>query len=54
MVAPLIRDLGVAVAMRNDPATVRLVLNAQAGKAGPPMFGKDLHTGDWSWGVLRA
>ncbi|HTD52064.1 MAG TPA: hypothetical protein VK780_03485, partial [Thermoanaerobaculia bacterium] len=43
VVAPLIRDLGAALAMRADPATVRMVLNAQMGKAGPPMEGKDLH-----------
>ena len=31
-----------------------MVLNAQMGKAGPPMNGKDLHTGDFEWGVLPA
>ncbi|HSS44861.1 MAG TPA: thiamine pyrophosphate-dependent enzyme, partial [Thermoanaerobaculia bacterium] len=54
VVAPLIRDLGVVLAMRNDPQTVRMVLNAQMGKAGPPMDGKDLHIGDFSWGILPA
>src|SRR4029077_16018219 len=33
---------------------VRMVLNAQMGKAGPPMEGKDLHVGDFSWGILPA
>ncbi len=54
VVAPVIRDLGVALAMRHDEEAVRMVLNAQMGKAGPPMQGKDLHLGDWSWGVLPA
>src|SRR5688572_13114208 len=52
VVGPVIRDLGVALAMRSDPATVRMVLNAQMGKQGPPMEGKDLHIGDFDWGVL--
>jgi 2-oxoisovalerate dehydrogenase E1 component len=54
VVAPLIRDLGVALAMRPDPAAVRMVLSAQMAKAGPPMNGKDLHIGDLSWGILPA
>jgi 2-oxoisovalerate dehydrogenase E1 component len=54
VVAPLIRDLGAALAMRPGPETVRMVLNAQMGKAGPPMNGKDLHVGDFSWGILPA
>jgi 2-oxoisovalerate dehydrogenase E1 component len=54
VVGPIIRDLGVALAMRPEPATVRMVLNAQMAKAGPPMGGKDLHIGDWEWGVLPA
>jgi 2-oxoisovalerate dehydrogenase E1 component len=29
-------------------------MTAQMGKDGPPMFGKDLHTGDFEWGVLPA
>ena len=56
VVAPLIRDVGVALAMRPEsaavPEAVRMVLNAQMAKAGPPMNGKDLHVGDWDWGVL--
>ena len=54
VVGPIIRDLGVALAMRPEPATVRMVLNAQMGKAGPPMNGKDLHIGDLTWGILPA
>ncbi len=54
VVAPLIRDLGAALAMRPEPETVRMVLNAQTGKAGPPMEGKDLHVGDFAWGILPA
>src|SRR5262249_10732836 len=54
VVAPLIRDLGGGVAMRPEGETVRMVLNAQRGKAGPPMGGKDLHVGDFSWGILPA
>ena len=37
-----------------DAATVRMVLNAQMGKEGPPMDGKDLHIGDFEWGILPA
>ncbi|HTO88338.1 MAG TPA: thiamine pyrophosphate-dependent enzyme [Thermoanaerobaculia bacterium] len=54
VVAPLIRDLGAALAMRPGGETIRMVLNAQMGKAGPPMDGKDLHIGDFSWGILPA
>jgi 2-oxoisovalerate dehydrogenase E1 component len=54
VVGPIIRDLGVAVAMRPEPATIRMVLNAQMAKDGPPMRGKDLHIGDWECGVLPA
>ena len=54
VVAPLIRDLGVALAMKPDVDTVRLVLSAQMAKAGPPMNGKDLHIGDFSHGILPA
>ena len=43
VVGPMIRDLGVALAMRGDAEAVRMVLNAQAAKDGPPMNGKDLH-----------
>ncbi len=52
VVAPLIRDLGAALAMRPEAESVRLVLSAQMGKAGPPMDGKDLHLGDFAWGIL--
>ena len=54
VVGPIIRDLGVALAMRPEPATVRMVLNAQMGKDEAPMHGKDLHVGDFAWGVLPA
>jgi 2-oxoisovalerate dehydrogenase E1 component len=54
VVGPIIRDLGVALAMRPEPATVRMVLNAQMGKAGPPMDGRDLHIGDFDWGIVPA
>ena len=54
VVSPMIRDLGVVLAMHNDRSTVRMVLSAQMGKAGPPMNGKDLHVGDFDRGVLPA
>lgn len=54
VVAPLIRDLGIALAMRPDAEAVRMVLSAQMAKAGPPMDGRDLHLGDMAWGVLPA
>lgn len=54
VVAPLIRDLGAALAMHPEAETVRMVLSAQMGKAGPPMDGRDLHIGDFSRGVLPA
>ena len=54
VIGPIIRDVGAALAMRNDPATVRMVLNAQMGKAGPPMDGRDLHIGDFEWGIVPA
>jgi 2-oxoisovalerate dehydrogenase E1 component len=42
-------------ANRQPPTeAIRMVLNAQMAKAGPPMNGKDLHVGDWSHGVLPA
>ena len=50
VVAPVIRDIGIALAMRHDAEAVRNVLTAQMGKDGPPMFGKDLHTGDFELG----
>ena len=54
VVAPLIRDLGVALAMRPDADAVRMVLSAQMAKAGPPMEGKDLHIGDFTSGIIPA
>ena len=54
VVGPLIRDLGVAMAMRPAPETVRMVLSGQMAKAGPPMQGRDLHIGDLGWGILPA
>jgi 2-oxoisovalerate dehydrogenase E1 component len=54
VVAPLIRDLGVTIAMRAEPETIRRVLSAQMGKAGPPMNGKDLHIGDMQYGIWPA
>jgi 2-oxoisovalerate dehydrogenase E1 component len=54
VISPMIRDLGAVIAMRNDRDTIRMVLNAQMGKAGPPMNGKDLHVGDWEHGILPA
>jgi 2-oxoisovalerate dehydrogenase E1 component len=54
VVGPIIRDVGVALAMRPEPITVRMILNAQMGKQGPPMQGKDLHMGDIDWGILPA
>lgn len=54
VVAPLIRDLGVALAMSPTADTVRMVLSAQMAKAGPPMNGKDLHVGDFASGIFPA
>jgi 2-oxoisovalerate dehydrogenase E1 component len=57
VVAPVIRDLGVALAMRPGEGVaemIRAVLSAQMAKAGPPMEGKDFHLGDFGWGVLPA
>ena len=54
VVAPLIRDLGVALAMNPVGDAVRLVLSAQIAKSGPPMHGRDLHVGDFTSGVLPA
>lgn len=54
VVAPLIRDAGAALGMHPEPETVRRILAAQMGKAGPPMDGKDLHIGDFDRGVLPA
>jgi 2-oxoisovalerate dehydrogenase E1 component len=52
VIGPVIRDLGITMAMRPEPGTVRMVLNAQMGKAGPPLDGKDLHIGDFRNGIL--
>ena len=54
VIAPLIRDLGVALAMSPTPGMIRMVLSAQMGKADLPMHGKDLHVGDFSKGILPA
>jgi 2-oxoisovalerate dehydrogenase E1 component len=54
VVAPVIRDIGAALAMRHDAEAVRMIFTAQMGKDGPPMYGRDLHTGDFAWGVLPA
>ena len=54
VVAPIIRDLGAALAMRPEAATIRMVLNGQMGKDGPPMNGRDLHVGDFEWGIVPA
>jgi 2-oxoisovalerate dehydrogenase E1 component len=54
VLAPVIRDLGMTLAMRSDEDAVAMIMRAQMGKAGPPMSGKDLHTGDFGWGVLPA
>jgi 2-oxoisovalerate dehydrogenase E1 component len=52
VVGPVIRDLGVALAMHPEPASVRMALNAQMGKMGPPFDGKDLHIGAFEWGIV--
>jgi 2-oxoisovalerate dehydrogenase E1 component len=52
VIGPVIRDLGATLAMRSAPDTVRMVLNAQMGKVGAPLDGKDLHIGDFEWGIL--
>ena len=36
------------------PQTVRMMLSAQMGKAGPPMDGRDFHIGNMSRGILPA
>ncbi len=55
-VAPMIRDLGLALAMGDTPVSV---IAAQMGKSGSPMDGgiegaggRDLHIGCWERGVL--
>ena len=52
VICPLIRDNALVLAMHNDPWTIRMILNAQIGKAGPPMEGRDIHVADFGWGVL--
>lgn len=54
VVGPIIRDLGAALGMRPEAATIRMALNAQMGKAGAPMDGRDFHIGDFEWGILPA
>src|SRR5438105_526548 len=54
VISPMIRDLGAVLAKNKSRDTIRMVLNAQMGKAGPPMNGKDLHVGDWAHGILPA
>ncbi len=36
------------------PVTVRMILNGQMAKAGAPMDGRDLHVGDFDWGIVPA
>ena len=48
-VAPMIRDLGLALAMGQTPFDV---MAAQMGKTGKPTNGKDLHIGDFERGIL--
>ncbi len=48
-VAPMIRDLGLALAMGQQPYDV---MAAQMGKVGKPTNGKDLHIGDFECGIL--
>lgn len=48
-VAPMIRDLGLALAMGQKPYDV---MAAQMGKIGKPTNGKDLHIGDFACGIL--
>ena len=54
VISPMIRDIGAVLAVANTPDTVRMVLSAQMGKAGPPMNGRDLHVGDWANGIFPA
>ncbi len=54
VISPMIRDLGAVLCMHNAPETVRMVLSAQMGKAGPPMNGKDFHVGDFAHGIFPA
>jgi len=54
VVAPLIRDLGVALAFTDHDVdtSIESALNAQAGKSGPPLDGADLHIGALMQGVF--
>tara|TARA_Y100001954_G_scaffold233012_1_gene285389 strand:- start:1585 stop:4149 length:2565 start_codon:yes stop_codon:yes gene_type:complete len=52
VIGPLIRDMGMALAFTDDDVT--MALNAQMGKSGLPLNGKDLHLGDLSRGVFPA
>ncbi|HXI29773.1 MAG TPA: thiamine pyrophosphate-dependent enzyme, partial [Vicinamibacterales bacterium] len=52
VIGPMIRDLGATFAMRSDAPTVRMVLNSQMAKAGPPTDGKDFGYGDMEWGIM--
>ncbi len=54
VVAPIIRDVGAALAMRPEPATVRMVLNGQMARPARRWTGRDLHVGDFDWGILPA
>jgi 2-oxoisovalerate dehydrogenase E1 component len=54
VIGPIIRDVGAALGMRPSAETVRMILNAQMGKDGPPMNGRDLHIGDFDWGIVPA
>lgn len=54
VISPMIRDLGAVIAMHDTPETIRMVLSAQMGKAGPPMDGRDLHVGDFAHGIYPA
>ncbi|MDH3746445.1 MAG: thiamine pyrophosphate-dependent enzyme, partial [Acidobacteriota bacterium] len=49
VISPLIRDLGALLMFMPDPLHPLLV---QAGKAGTPVGGRDLHAGDFGQGVL--
>ncbi len=54
VIGPVIRDAGAILAMVPTAATVRMLLNGQMGKNAPPVYGKDLHVGDFGWGALPA
>lgn len=54
--APMIRDLGLALSMGQTPLSI---MSAQMGKSGsqmngghPNFGGRDLHIGDWNYGIL--